>query len=115
VAAVFLAAVGVVRAEDVLTAAPTIYKLAFENDRVRVLEATFKPGAKTGEHSHPDHFVYVIKGGKMKITKAGGEAQIIDVKPGQVIWIPAETHVGENIGPSTVKIVVTELKPTLAP
>ena len=95
---------------DVLSVAPKVYKLAFENERVRVLEGTFKPGDKIGMHSHPDHFVYVVKGGKLKLTKPDGSSSVVDVKPGQVLWINAESHAAENAGNSTVKLVVNELK-----
>jgi hypothetical protein len=33
-------------AQDPLKAAPNMYKLLFENDRVRVMEVTFKPGRR---------------------------------------------------------------------
>ena len=42
-----------------------------ENDRVRVFNVTFKPGDKAVMHHHPDHVVYVLEGGKMKLTIQG--------------------------------------------
>jgi quercetin dioxygenase-like cupin family protein len=47
-------------AAEPLEAAPEMYKLKYENDRVRVMEVTFQPGEKIAEHTHPDHFVYVV-------------------------------------------------------
>ena len=38
--------------------------LKFENSRVRVLEATLKPGEKEKTHSHPAYVIYVIQGGQ---------------------------------------------------
>ena len=39
--------------EDAVKVAPHVYKVALENDRVRVLETRMKPGDKTSMHSHP--------------------------------------------------------------
>ena len=98
------------RAQDPLQVAPSMYKLVFENDRVRVMEFVIKPGQKIGMHSHPDHFGYVMKSGKVKISKPDGTSMVADLKTGTVLWLNAETHQGENVGKTTVKLLVTELK-----
>jgi quercetin dioxygenase-like cupin family protein len=98
-----------VSAQDPLKVAPEMYKLLFENDRVRVMEVVFKPGSKIAKHSHPDHFVYATSGGKLKISTAEG-ANDAEIKPGDVMWIGAQTHWAENIGTNEVRLVVTELK-----
>lgn len=54
-------------AQEPLKVAPEMYKLLHENDRIRVLEVTFKPGSKIPKHSHPDHMVYALTAGKLKI------------------------------------------------
>jgi beta-alanine degradation protein BauB len=100
-------------AADPLQVAPTMYKLDYENDQVRVMEVVFKPGEKIPEHSHPQHYVYVLEGGQLTVTKAGAAPSIADVKPGQVIWFPAETHSAQNTGKTTVKLLVNELKPAM--
>lgn len=97
-------------AEDPLTAAPGMYKKLFENDKVRVMEVTFKPGEKIKEHSHPDHFVTVLEPGKIKIFKPDGSNQEMELAKEQVVWIPAETHWAENTGKSQIKLLVSELK-----
>src|SRR5258708_12251669 len=40
--------------KDALAVAPDVYKLAFENERVRVLSFVTQPGQKWALHSHPD-------------------------------------------------------------
>lgn len=97
------------RAQDPLKVAPGMYKLLFENEKVRVMEVTFKPGERIPEHSHPDHFVYVVTGGKLKIT-AGEKVAEADLTPGQVMWIPAEKHWAVNLGTTDVRLLVTEVK-----
>ena len=97
-------------AADPLEVAPDMYKLVYENDRVRVMQVSFEPGQSIAEHSHPDHFVYVLEGGTLKITKADGTSADAELKVGDVIWIDAETHSAVNTGTTPVKLLVTELK-----
>ncbi|HET9886066.1 MAG TPA: cupin domain-containing protein [bacterium] len=97
-------------AQDPLTVAPKMYKLRTENERIRVLEVSFPPGTKIEQHSHPDHMAYALSGGSLKIHKGEGLVQDADLKTGDVLWIPAETHWAENTGPTTVRLLVVELK-----
>ena len=97
-------------AADPLEVAPDMYKLVYENDRVRVMQVTFKPGEQIAEHSHPDHFVYILEGGNLKITKKDGTLTDAVLNVGDVIWINAETHWAVNTGTTPVRILVTELK-----
>lgn len=97
-------------AADPLEVAPEMYKLKFENERVRVMEVTFQPGEKIAEHSHPDHFVVVEEGGQLQISHPDGSVMDADLKVGDVIWIDAESHWAANTGTTTVRLLVTELK-----
>ncbi len=98
------------RAEDPLKVAPDMYSLIYENNRVRVMQVVFKPGQSIAKHSHPDHFVYVLEGGKLNISHPDGTSGDNDLKVGQVIWIPAETHWAKNVGPTQIRLLVSELK-----
>jgi beta-alanine degradation protein BauB len=97
-------------AQDPLAVAPDMYRLLLDNERVRVMEVTFKPGQKIASHSHPDHCMYVAEAGKLRISKPDGSSSEVELQLGQVVWVPAETHWAENIGQTTVRIVVHELK-----
>lgn len=97
-------------AEDPLTVGPDIYKLLFENDRVRVMQVTFAPGAKIAMHSHPDHVTTLTTDGTLKLFYPDGTSKELSGKAGDAIWIPAESHAAENIGTTEVKGVVIELK-----
>lgn len=101
-------------AVDPLEAAPDMYKLIFENDRVRVMQVSFEVGQSIPEHSHPDHFVYVLEGEKLQITKNDGTVADADLKAGDVVWIDAETHSAVNTGTTPVKLLVTEMKNSIA-
>ena len=106
-----LAGATVALAQDPLVVGPNIYKKVFENDRVRVSEITFKPGDSMPMHSHPDHFVYVMTAGTIKLSYPDGTSKDFVGVPGQVVWIPAETHSGENTGGTEFRALVVEFKP----
>lgn len=96
---------------DPVVAGPTVYKKVFENERVRVLEVTFKKGAKIGAHAHPDHAVYVLEAGKLRIEPDKGAAKDFDFAVGNGVFLPAQVHSASNAGKTEVKAVVFELKP----
>jgi quercetin dioxygenase-like cupin family protein len=95
---------------DALQAASNVSKLIMENDRVRVFDARFKPGVKAAMHSHPDHVIYIVSGGKLKVTPLKGKTQELDLKAGQVLWMDATSHTAENLGKTDVHLLVVELK-----
>jgi beta-alanine degradation protein BauB len=97
------------KAQDPLKAAKNVYKFNMENDRVRVLEVLFKPGDKALMHNHPDHVIYVLKGGKAKITSSG-KTDLLDLKTGQALFLEAQSHEAENIGKTDLALLVVELK-----
>lgn len=99
-----------VMAQDPAVVAPSIFKTIFENEKIRMAVADFKPGDKIGTHSHPDHAVYVLVAGTLQQTSADGKKKDVTVKVGEVVWAPAETHQTQNIGTTEVKLLVIELK-----
>ncbi len=95
---------------DALQAAPNVYKLLMENDRVRVLDVRVKPGEKTKIHSHTDRVVYVLSDHRLKFTSADGESRELELKVGQVLWIEAGAHTTENTGMTEAHNLAVELK-----
>lgn len=95
---------------DALQAAPNVYKLLMENDRVRVLDVRVKPGEKTKMHSHPDRVVYVLSDHRLKFTSPDGQNKELELKTGQVLWIEAGAHTTENIGKTEAHNLAVELK-----
>ena len=89
--------------------AKNVYKFIMENDRVRVLEVVFKPGDKAVMHHHPDHVIYVLKGGKAKLTSSG-KTDVLDLHTGQAVFLKAQNHEAENIGKTDLDLLVVELK-----
>jgi beta-alanine degradation protein BauB len=90
--------------------APDVYKVIFENDRVRVLEARMGVGDHTDLHSHPDYLVYALKDGKVKFTGPSGEGGEAEFKAGDVMWREAEEHATDNVGDTEVHALFFEPK-----
>ena len=95
---------------DALHAAPNVTKLIMENNRVRLFDVWFKPGEKATMHKHPDHVMYLLNDGKLKMTTQEGKTQEVDLKAGQAIWMDAISHTVENLGKTGVHFLVVELK-----
>ena len=47
-------------AADPTSTDPTLYRVVFENDRVRVLEYRDRPGDRTHPHGHPDSVMLTL-------------------------------------------------------
>jgi quercetin dioxygenase-like cupin family protein len=97
-------------AQDPAVVAPKAIKVKFENERVRVLEDISTPGDKEPMHSHPANVVYVITGGKVRFTFPDGKTAVAEIKDGDTLYREAVTHAAENIGTTTVHLIIVELK-----
>jgi quercetin dioxygenase-like cupin family protein len=95
---------------DAAKAAPDVYKVVLENDRVRLLEVHLAPGAKVPMHSHPPHVIYSLADAKAKFSSPDGKSQEVQMKVGQALWGGAETHASENVGSTEAHVLVLELK-----
>jgi len=85
-------------------------QVKLENDRVRVLEAVLPPGAKEQLHAHPAYVIYVLAGGKSRNHAADGTTTETEFTAGQTIYREPLTHWAENIGTTTIRLVLVELK-----
>jgi len=94
---------------DPLVAASNVYKFLGENSRVRVLEVVFRPGDFAKMHHHPDHVLYAMSHGKMRLT-SDGKTQEMEIKAGSVLFLDAQDHEAKNIGNTTLDLLVMELK-----
>jgi hypothetical protein len=88
---------------------PQLYRLVFENDRVRVLEYRDVPGATTHPHHHPDSVMVTLSSFRRRVS-AGGRQVDLELPAGQVRWIGAQEHSGENIGTTETHGIFIELK-----
>jgi len=100
----------VTREQDPLVVNSKTIALKLQNDRVRVLEATLKPGDKEATHNHPAYVIYVIAGGKFRNHAEDGTVTDGEFKTGDVIYREPVTHWAENTGDTTIRLVLVELK-----
>src|SRR6185436_14261916 len=100
----------ITRTQDPLVVNSKSISLKLENSRVRVLEATIAPGVKEKLHSHPAYVIYVIAGGKVRTHGADGTVTEANFQTGDVIYRDPVTHWAENIGDTTIRLELVELK-----
>ena len=86
------------------------YKVVLENDRVRVLEYPDSPGQRTSPHYHSDFVLCALSEFKRKFVLPDGQEAIREVRPGQVAWGKAHSHIGENVGSTDTYVLIVELK-----
>ena len=98
---------------DPAKVAADVYKLLLENDRVRVFDVRFKPGQKAIMHGHPDHVIYVLAGFKLSLELPDGSGQVVELVPGQALWMQAGSHAAQNTGGTEGRALVVELKERL--
>jgi quercetin dioxygenase-like cupin family protein len=85
-------------------------QVKLENPRVRVMEAALEPGDREQLHNHPGYVVYVLEGGKVRNHAADGKTNDTEFKAGEVYWRDPLTHWAENIGSTTVRFLLVEVK-----
>ena len=61
-------------------------------------------------HSHPAYVIYVLAGGKARNHTADGSTTDVDYATGATSYRQAVTHWAENIGTTTIRLVLVELK-----
>ncbi|HAH22796.1 MAG TPA: hypothetical protein DCL77_03365 [Prolixibacteraceae bacterium] len=98
-------------AQDPVKVAPNVYKkVLLDNDQVRVIQIEFAPGEIATWHHHPNSVSYALTDGKIEITEKGKAPVVNDVKANSVMYEAAVTHMAKNVGATTVKMILTELK-----
>jgi hypothetical protein len=104
--------VGSAHGQDAAKVQPASYRVVLENDSVRVLEFTGRPGmgvCGSGLHSHPAHLTVLLTPAKVKVTE-NGKTFIAQNKAGDVFWSEATTHETENVSGATIRSLIIELK-----
>lgn len=112
--AALLAALGAIAvpaaAQDTVAANPNTVTVKLDNAHVRVLDSVLKPGQKEQLHSHPASVIYVIEGGKIRNHTPDGKATEAELAAGATVYREPLTHWAENIGTTTLHLILVELK-----
>jgi quercetin dioxygenase-like cupin family protein len=79
-----------------------------EDGKVRVLKYVPQRGDKTPVHSHPSTVLYIVKGGKVRITMPDGSTTAAELKSGDALLRPPVTHSDEAL--DDLEVILIELK-----
>jgi hypothetical protein len=90
-------------------------KTVLENERVRIVLATIKPGGESPSVTRElDRIVYAVKGGAIQRKYEDGTTALVSYKTGDVVFSDKpedkQKYAVKNIGKSTVILQVTFLK-----
>ena len=81
-----------------------------EDAKIRILRCAFPPNVGHERHFHPPHYVYVLSGGRVRVTNAAG-TQEVETKTGTGRMSPAiEWHEVLNVGETTTTYLIVEPK-----
>ena len=75
-----------------------------------MLEATLPAGVKEQVHSHPAYVIYVLEGGRYRNYASDGKVTEGELETGDAIYRDPLTHAAENIGNTTMHMILVELK-----
>lgn len=103
----------VVLAQDPTLTQPSRYRTVLENQWLRVIEVSARPGMGVcgdGMHSHPAHLTVVLTSGKVRVKLPNGKVVEKLSKAGDVFWSEAETHEVENLHGADSRGLLVELK-----
>jgi len=102
-------------AQDATAVQPRAYRVAFENELMRVLEFNSRPGlgvCGSGVHSHPAHLTIALSPAKVRVKLPDGKSFVAEQVLGDMFWSAAETHETENVSGRNIRALLVELKPT---
>lgn len=95
---------------DPLTVGAQMSKKLGDTLGVKMYEFTVKPGQSWGLHTHPDHTVYMLQGGKMALyMREAGRQDTLTFPTGMALVSGPLTDSGRNIGNTTIKMLVTDI------
>jgi hypothetical protein len=88
---------------------PELYRVVFENARVRVLEYLDHPGDATTPHRHPDSVMVTLSSFRRRLSS--GDQQVeVEIPAFQARWLDAQEHSGTNIGDTDTHTIFVELR-----
>jgi hypothetical protein len=101
------------RAQDPAQTDPAHFKVAMENDRVRVLHVTVAPNTKVQLHEIDDAVVIPLVDYTSTLKTPDGKSKTLQRETGKPGWVPAGAREFEA-GDKGVDALLIELKPASA-
>jgi quercetin dioxygenase-like cupin family protein len=97
---------------DPLGASPDVYEVLSEDDRFRVLRATWAPGQRDAWHRHPRLVAYALTPVKGVVHLADGDERPRDLPERALTYQAAvKSHAFENTSDREVRMLLVEMKP----
>src|SRR2546428_1115806 len=98
------------RAQDPVKVDAKQYQVVLENAQVRVLHVRYGPHEKSVMHRHPAAVGVFLTAQDGRFTLPGGKTVERHAAAGDAQWMPAETHLPENLGDQPLELILVELK-----
>jgi len=96
---------------DPVKVSPKVYKVEFENDKVRVVRAKFAAHQTVPQHEHVlNRVVVFLTDQHSKLTSPDGKTEESQHQPGQVNWGGPAKHIEENLLDKPIDVIVVEFK-----
>ena len=97
------------KVKDAVVVDPDVHNVVLENEHVRVFEARAGGGAKSPMHSHPPFVLASLGSARVKLTLPDGSKQILDLRPGTVLWLENAEHSWELLA-GNLHVIGVEVK-----
>ena len=97
-------------AMEPLTVGAQFTKKLHDTLGIKMYEFTVKSGDSWALHTHPDHTVYVLQGGKIALfIQAAGRQDTLTFPTGMTLVSGPLSDSGKNVGNTTIKMLVTDI------
>jgi hypothetical protein len=96
-------------AKDGLLVGAQFSKKLADTLNVKMYEISLKPGDTATLHSHPDHAVYVLQGGKLAVYFGGTNRVEMDLPTGGGFVSGPVDDAAKNIGKTNIKLLIVDM------
>lgn len=107
-------AVNAQTAPDATVIDPDVHQVVLDNEHVRVFTAMAHAGYKSPMHSHPPFVLVSMGTARIKLALPDGKKQILDLRPGTVVWLDGVEHAWELLS-GEINVVAVEVKSAKKP
>ncbi len=98
------------RAPDAVDVHPEVHHVLFDNEHVRVFRALATAGDTSPMHSHPPFVLVSLGQTRMLMTMPDGSTAILDLLPGQVMWLEEGLEHSWEILSGEPHVIAVEIK-----
>lgn len=96
--------------QDPVKVDPKHYKVEIENEQVRVLRINYGAHEKSVMHSHPNGVAIFQNDVHCRFTFPDGKTEEQRFHAGETLYMPAGSHLPENLSDQPLNVVLIELK-----